>query len=156
MLSQETLHRYDAQTILHRKKIMCSVVWEAPNNIAQVKTQCNIVLEAQDNNAQEKILFDVVLILLRQHCTGQNLMKCCWRVSRQHYIRKNPVQCSLKSKPYAMLFKRLQTTLHRKNPVQHCLNTLGAILHKSKHYSMLSEQHLLSNWYMYVYIYIYI
>ena len=43
-------------TTLHRKKTLCNVVQEAP-----------------DNMAQEKVLCSVVLILLAQHCTGETL-----------------------------------------------------------------------------------
>ena len=49
-------------------------------------------------------------------------MQCCRRGSRQLFIRTNPVQCSLNtlgitlhsSKPYAILFEKPQTTLHKK------------------------------------------
>ena len=49
-------------------------------------------------------------------------MQCCRRGSRQLFIRTNPVQCSLntlgitlhRSKPYAILFEKPQTTLHKK------------------------------------------
>ena len=39
-----------------------------------------------------------------------------------------------------MLSERLQTTLHKKNPVQFCLDTLGTTLHRSKLYAMLPEK----------------
>ena len=60
-------------------------------------------------------------------------MHCYPRGSRQHCIRKNPAQCRLntpgttlhRSKPYAMLSEMLQAKLHKKNPVESCLNTLG-------------------------------
>ena len=48
---------------------------------------CNAIQVAPDNIVHEKILFSVAVILLKQHCTG---------------------------KFYAILPKRLQTTLHRK------------------------------------------
>ena len=68
--SSTTLHKvFTVQgdtlgTILPRQKPLCSVVQEAPNNIAQVKTLCNVVLEAPDNFAEEKILLVAFLILL--------------------------------------------------------------------------------------------
>ena len=65
---------------------------------------------------------NVVLILLGQHCTVRNPMQCCSRGSRQHCIKKDPVQFCPNTlgtilprwKPYAMLSKRLQTTLYEK------------------------------------------
>ena len=55
-----------------------------------------------DNTAQEKILCDVV-ILLRQHCTAKNQIP----------------QCFVK--------EARQTTLHRKNPVQSCLDNVWSL-----------------------------
>ena len=103
-------------------------------NIAQIKTLCSVVFQAPDNNAQEKILFYVVLILLGQHYIGKNPMQCWTWGSRQQCTGKNLVQCCLntlgttwrRSKPSAMLSERLQTTLHRKNPVQ---NPVQSFLH---------------------------
>ena len=58
-------------------------------------------------------MFNFVLILLEQHCTGK--------------------------KPYAMCFKKLQTTLYQKNLVQCCVNTVGTTLGRPESYAMLSE-----------------
>ena len=70
----------------------------------------------------KKIVCSFALILLGQNCTGQNSVQCCPKSSRQHCIRKSPVQCCLNTvgttlyswKPYAILPKSLQTTLHQK------------------------------------------
>ena len=103
-------------------------------------------------------------------------MKCCPTGSRQLCIRKTLAQCFPntlgtllhRSKPYAMLPERLQTTLHqknlwnvvfckghssmqcclesfrehciRKNPVQCCLKTIGTTLHSWKPFPMLSKR----------------
>lgn len=69
-----------------------------PAGIAQVKTLSNVIWEDTNNIVQEKILFIVVLTLLRQYCTSKNL-------------------CNI-------LSKRLQTTVHMKNPVLCCLNNI--------------------------------
>ena len=74
--------------------------------MAHVKTLRNVALEAPDNIAQEKILFNVALIFLEQHCKGKRFRTIL-----------------------SMLPKKLQATLHRKNPVQVSLNTLGTTLH---------------------------
>ena len=115
----------------------------------------------------KKILCNFVLILQGQHCTSQNPMQCCLRCSRQHSIRKilcnvllvllgqhctgktlcnvvpeppnNIVQekiQTISSEQHLMMF---QTTLHKRNPFQYCLNTLWTTLHRSKPYVMLSE-----------------
>ena len=60
-------------------------------------------------------------------------MQCCRRGSRQLFIRTNPVQCSLntlgitlhRSKPYAILFEKPQTTLHKKILCNFVLILLG-------------------------------
>ena len=39
-----------------------------------------------------------------------------------------------------MLSERLKTTLHQKDPVQFCLDTLGTTLHRSKLYAMLLDK----------------
>ena len=60
-----------------------------------------------DNIVQEKILFSIVLILLGKHYTGKNPAQCCL----------NTLGTTLhtgKTKLFAMLPKRHQTTLHRK------------------------------------------
>ena len=66
-------------------------------------------------------------------------MQCCPRASRQHCIRKHLVQFWLnilgttlhRSKPYTILFQRLQTTLHRKKSRQCGLNNIWSLrLHK--------------------------
>ena len=125
--------------------VHCPMRWYSWDNIAKTKTLCSVVLEVPDNNAQENILVSVVLIFLRQH---QNPMQCCLRGSRQHCRRKNLGHCCLNTlgttlhwlKLYVMLSERLNTKLHRKNPVQ-----------------LLSEQHLATLFiYIYIYIYIYI
>ena len=91
----------------------------------------------------------VILILLCQHFTDQNSMQYCLRDTRQHCIIKNPVQSCLntpgrtlhRTKPYAMLSKRLQTTLcKKKSCVILFFSTLGATLHGSKLHVMLSER----------------
>ena len=123
--------------------VHCPMRWYSWDNIAKTKTLCSVVLEVPDNNAQENILVSVVLIFLRQH---QNPMQCCLRGSRQHCRRKNLGHCCLDTlgttlhwlKLYVMLSERLNTKLHRKNPVQ-----------------LLSEQHL-ATLFIYIYIYIYI
>ena len=109
---------------MHQKRSCAKFSWYSWDNIEQVKSQCSVVGMAPDNIASEKVQFHVVLILLGQHSTGQKSMQCCPRYFRQHCIRKNPVQSCLstlgqlhRSKPYLMLPKRLQTTLHRKNVV---------------------------------------
>ena len=69
-----------------------------------------------------------------QHCTGQNSMQG----PKQLCKRKNHVQCCLynlgttlhRSKSYAILAERLQTTLHMKNPVQCSLNSPETTLHR--------------------------
>ena len=68
-----------------------------------------------------------------QHRTAGNPMQCCPRGSRQFCIRTNPVQCCLKtlgitlhrSKLYAILSERLQTTLHKKTLCNFALILLG-------------------------------
>ena len=90
------------ETILHRSKSYSMLSQEDPDNIAL-----------------EKDLFNVVLMLSVQHCTSQNAIPCCPIGSRQHCIKKNLVQFCLntlgttlhRSKPYAILLERLQTTL---------------------------------------------
>ena len=75
----------------------------------------------------------IVSILLRRHCTAENPMQCCRRGSRQLFIRTNPVQCYLnalgitlhRSKPYATLFEKPQTTLHKKVLCNFALILLG-------------------------------
>ena len=60
-------------------------------------------------------------------------MQCCPRGSRQLCIRTNPVQCCLialgitlhRSKSYAILSERLQTTLHKKVLCNFALILLG-------------------------------
>ena len=126
-------------------------------NIVLVKTLCSIVQEAPENIAQEKILFNVVSVLLGQHCAGKNPVQYCPWGSRQQCTGKNPVQSCLNTfgdnitqvkilwcvvqqetpeniaqekilfnvvlilldnivqvKTFAMLSTRLQTTLHMK------------------------------------------
>ena len=64
----------------------------------------------------------VVLILLGQQCTAENTMQYCLRGFKKNCVGKNPVQCFLntlgatlnRSNLYAMLSKRLLTTLHKK------------------------------------------
>ena len=63
-------------------------------------------------------------ILLGQYCTDKNPLQYCLRDSKQHCTGKSLGQCCLntlgttlhRSKPYAMLSKRLQTTLHKSKP----------------------------------------
>ena len=100
------------QTTLHKKKF-CSMLPEYSwVNIALVKTLCNVVWEAPGSIAYEKVLFNVNTLRTTLH----------------------------RSKPYAILSERLQTTLHRKSPVQYSLNTPGITLHRSKAYAVLSEK----------------
>ena len=94
-----------------------------------------------------KILSNVVLILVGQHCTGQNPMQYCSRGSKQHCM-KNLVQFRLnalgatlhRSKPYAMLPERLQTTLHKRKSCamlsQYSLENIAQL----KPYAMLPER----------------
>ena len=72
-----------------------------------------------------------------QHWTGQNpMMQCYPKESRQHCIWKNLVQCCLhtlgtilhRSKPYAMLSERFQTTFHKKKSCAILSYTLGTPL----------------------------
>ena len=57
-----------------------------------------------------------------QHCTAENPIQCCQTGSRQLCIRKNPGHCRLNTlgvtfcrpKPYTILSKRFQITLHKK------------------------------------------
>ena len=120
----------------------------------------------------KKILCNFALILLGKHCTGQNLMQCCPKSSRQHCIRRNSVQCCLNTlwttlhswKPYAMLPKRLQTTLLKKNvpfnvsslcslgPMQ-CCPMLQASLH-GKNYRQFRQYHLNNIWWLCLHMYI--
>ena len=80
--------------------------------------------------ARKKILCKIVLILLGQHCTAESPMQCC---QRELCVRKNPVQWCLnnlgtilhRSKPYAILFDRLQITLHKKILCNFALILLG-------------------------------
>ena len=81
---------------------------------------CNVVLKASDNISQEKILFSVAVILLGQHCTAKNFVQCCPIGPIQYCTGKTSVQCCpntfvitlCRYKPFPMLSKRLQTTLH--------------------------------------------
>ena len=94
-----------------------------------------------------KILSNVVLILVGQHCTGQNPMQYCSRGSKQHCM-KNLVQFRLnalgatlhRSKLYAMLPERLQTTLHKRKSCamlsQYSLDNIAQL----KPYAMLPER----------------
>ena len=64
------------------------------------KTLYNVVQEPPGNIRPKKVPFNVALILLGQDCTGKNFLQWC----RQHSTGKNPVQ--------------------------HCLDTLGITLQK--------------------------
>ena len=77
----------------------CPRRWYSWDNIAQVKSLCSAGFGALDNITHKQILFNVFLIILGQHCTGQ---KPCNVVQRHH------------------------ATMHRKNLVPCCLNTLGS------------------------------
>ena len=92
--------------------------------------------------------YAIVLILSGQCCTGQNFIQCCARCYRQHWVKKAPVQFWLnilgmtlhRSKLYAMLSERLQTTFHKRNYMLFPLNNLSTALHWPNPYSMLSER----------------
>ena len=77
----------------------CPRRWYSWDNIAQVKSLCSAGFGALDNITHKQTLFNVFLIILGQHCTGQ---KPCNVVQRHH------------------------ATMHRKNLVPCCLNTLGS------------------------------
>ena len=57
----------------------------------QVKTLCSVVREAPDNIAWEKTLLNIVLILLGEHSLGKKSLQCCLEWSRQQYIKKYEV-----------------------------------------------------------------
>ena len=111
-------------------------------------------LRLQNTLHKKKILFNVFLIVLRQHCTGKNHVQCCLNILGTTLYRKNNF-CSVvqmapdniaiekilfsvavillgqhcTGKPCAILAKRLQTTLHRKN--------LSALSSEQHHFSAI-------------------
>ena len=135
------------QTTLH-KKSPAMLPWYSWDSIAQVKTLCNVAQKAPDNIASEKIPCNVVLILLGQHFTAENPRQYCLRGSRQHFIRKSFVQFCLntlgttldRSKPYAIIYERLQATMHKKKSCAKFSYTLGTTLHSWKPYAMLPKR----------------
>ena len=121
------------QTALHKKKSPVTLSQYSWDNFAQVTTLCNSICGVPGNNVQEKILCKIVLILLGKYCTAENPMQCCPRGSGQFCIKSNAMQCCLntlgitlhRSKPYAILSERLQTTLHKKTLCNFALMLLG-------------------------------
>ena len=112
--SRATLHKVSQEQC-------CSRRWYSWDNITQIKTLCIVALEAPDNNTQNK-----------KSCSKLSLdnlaqVKILCNVVQESPNRKSPVQFGPNTsgtvlhryKP--MLSLRLQTTLHRKNPMQCCL-----------------------------------
>ena len=118
---------------MHKKKSPVTLSQYSWDNFAQVTTLCNSICGVPGNNVQEKILCKIVLILLGKYCTAENPMQCCPRGSGQFCIKSNAMQCCLntlgitlhRSKPYAILSERLQTTLHKKTLCNFALMLLG-------------------------------
>ena len=69
----------------------------------------------------------------RQYCTGFSSVQYC---PKSIIFWDNITQ----KKPYTVLSLRLQTILHKKNPVQCCLNTLWTTLHRWKPCAILSKR----------------
>ena len=94
------------------------------DNIEQTILQCNVIPVWSIQHFMDYFLHKSCLLVMGQYYSGKNYVQCCPKDSRQQCTGKNPVQCCLsilgttlhRSKPYAMLSLRLQTTMH--NSVQ--------------------------------------
>ena len=101
------------QTTLHKKIPVQCYLNTLGTTLYMKNTLCNVVQEAPDNIAHEKILFSVVVKLLGQHCTGKNPVQCYPKRLQTTLHRKNPVHCRLNN----ITFRRfLFRTLHKKHP----------------------------------------